>query len=193
MVYSVYMHTSPSGKRYIGITKQKPEQRWGKGRNYKSNSYFTSAIEKYGWDNFTHEILFQVDSLEKAKELEIQLIAQYRSDEREYGYNITKGGDPCNRGLGEEGRKQNRRNYEHEYFSDPENRSRRRAWEREHSKSSEFKEKRNAYNRTDARREHRTEYMRRYRETHKAKMKEINRRAYLKRTGQLGEGDKCTL
>lgn len=105
MIYSVYMHTSPSGKRYIGITKQKPTQRWGNGRNYKSNLHFTSAIEKYGWDNFTHEILCEVDTLEKAKELEILLIAKYRSDEREFGYNISKGGDPCNMSLGEEGEK----------------------------------------------------------------------------------------
>lgn len=27
-MYSVYKHTSPSGKVYIGITKQKPVKRW---------------------------------------------------------------------------------------------------------------------------------------------------------------------
>jgi hypothetical protein len=185
------MHTSPSGNRYVGITKQKPEHRWGKGKNYKQNSYFTSAIEKYGWDNFKHEVLYEVSSLEEAKALEIETIAKYHSDEREFGYNISKGGDPCNMGLGEEGRKQNRRNYEREYFSNPENRDRRRAWEREHSKTQEFKNKRNAYNKTDARRQHRAEYMRKYRETHKERMAEISRKAYLKRTGQL-EGEQCT-
>lgn len=190
MIYSVYAHTSPSGKKYIGITKQKPERRWNKGKSYSSNSYFTKAIEKYGWDNFQHEVLFEVDSLEQAKELEVKLIAQYRSDEREYGYNITKGGDPCNLGLGEAGRKLNRRNYERVYYSDPQHRSRRRAWEREYSKSQEFKDKRNAYNKTEARKNHRAEYMRNYRKTHKEKMVEINRRAYLKRTGQL-EGELC--
>lgn len=190
MLYFVYMHTSPSGKRYVGITKQKPEQRWGKGRNYKQNAYFTSAIEKYGWDNFKHEVLYEVSSLEEAKALEIETIAKYRSDEREFGYNISKGGDPCNMGLGEEGRKQNRRNYERMYFSNPVNRDRRRAWEREYSKTPEFKSKRNAYNKTDARKQHRTEYMRKYRETHKERMSEINHKAYLKRTGQL-EGEQC--
>lgn len=191
-IYTVYMHTSPSGKRYVGITKQKPEQRWGKGKNYKNNSYFTGAIEKYGWDNFTHEILFEVDNLEEAKVLEIETIAKYRSDDRKFGYNLSKGGEPCNLGLGEEGRKANRRKYEHEYYSNPNNRNRRREWERDYSKSQEFKDKRNAYNKTDARRQHRTEYMRKYRETHKEKMAEINRRAYLKRIGKSEEGDKCT-
>ena len=28
--FKVYMHTSPNGKRYIGITRQEnPEKRWG--------------------------------------------------------------------------------------------------------------------------------------------------------------------
>ena len=156
------MHTSPSGKRYVGITKQKPENRWGKGKKYKANPYFTKAIEKYGWDNFKHEVLYEVNDLEEAKRLEIETIAKYRSDEREFGYNISKGGDPCNLGFGEEVRKQHRREYEREYFSDPVNRERRRAWEREHSKTQEYKDKRNAYNKTDARRQHRAEYMKMY-------------------------------
>ncbi len=33
--YNVYSHTSPSGKKYIGITKQKPEHRWSNGDGYK--------------------------------------------------------------------------------------------------------------------------------------------------------------
>lgn len=33
--YTVYKHTSPSGKVYIGITKKKPEYRWNHGRGYK--------------------------------------------------------------------------------------------------------------------------------------------------------------
>ena len=35
--YVIYMHTSPSGKRYIGITKQALSLRWGKnGIKYKN-------------------------------------------------------------------------------------------------------------------------------------------------------------
>ena len=38
---------------------QEPEKRWGvNGRNYKSSPHFYSAIQKYGWDNFEHNILF---------------------------------------------------------------------------------------------------------------------------------------
>ena len=182
------MHTSPSNKKYIGINKQKPTQRWSNGKNYKHNCYFTQAIEKYGWDNFKHEILFEVDTLEEAKELEIEMISKYNSDNRDFGYNLSKGGEPGNLGLGEDGRRQNRRNYERKYYSDSSHREHRREWEREYSKLQVVKDKRNAYNKTAARKQHRAEYMRKYRETHKEKIAEISHKAYLKRTGQL-EGE----
>jgi predicted GIY-YIG superfamily endonuclease len=57
-MYSVYIHINKSNnKKYIGITSQKPEKRWGNGKNYKKNTYIRRAIDKYGWDNFEHIIL----------------------------------------------------------------------------------------------------------------------------------------
>lgn len=32
-MYTVYKHTTPSGKVYIGITGQKPERRWQNGNH----------------------------------------------------------------------------------------------------------------------------------------------------------------
>ena len=57
--YTVYVHINKiNHKKYIGITKQKPEDRWGKnGENYKESPHFYAAIQKYGWDNFEHIIL----------------------------------------------------------------------------------------------------------------------------------------
>ena len=46
--YTVYLHTSPSGKYYVGITGTSIEKRWKKnGEGYK-NQVFYKAIEKYG-------------------------------------------------------------------------------------------------------------------------------------------------
>ena len=74
----IYKHTSPSGKVYIGQTCQKPEHRWDNGKGYKSG-YFASAIKKYGWDNFKHEILFKgLDQL-NADIIEEDLIFYYKS------------------------------------------------------------------------------------------------------------------
>ena len=73
--YTVYMHTSPSNKRYIGVTKQKPISRWRTdGSGYKDSKYFWRAIKKYGWNNFQHEILFQGLTKEEAEQKEIELI-----------------------------------------------------------------------------------------------------------------------
>ena len=94
-MYIVYQHKNKiNGKVYIGITSQKPEQRWGsQGCNYKSSPHFYSAIQKYGWDNFEHNILFTELTKEQACLKEQELIKEYNSMNREFGYNSTSGGD----------------------------------------------------------------------------------------------------
>lgn len=99
--WCVYMHTNIiNNKKYIGITKKSPKKRWGcKGYGYKkSQPVFWNAIQKYGWDNFKHEILFNNLSQKEAQEKEIELIAKYKTncrryDSPEYGYNMTDGGE----------------------------------------------------------------------------------------------------
>ena len=91
--YTVYKHTAPNGKVYIGITSMKPEKRWNSGYGYKRQPYFMNAIRKYGWDNFKHEILFVGLDKEEAEHKEIELIAQCRSDEKAHGYNVENGGN----------------------------------------------------------------------------------------------------
>ena len=92
-IWCVYKHTTPSGKVYIGITSQRPLRRWRCGNGYKSNPYFYHAIQKYGWDNIEHEILFKNLSEDDAKNKEIDLIEQYGSYNRDKGYNLTLGGE----------------------------------------------------------------------------------------------------
>ena len=91
--YCVYKHTSPSGKVYIGITCQKTYRRWGsRGQGYSGSKHFWKAIQKYGWENITHEILYTNLSEVDAKNMEIKLIEEYNSNDEQYGYNITSGG-----------------------------------------------------------------------------------------------------
>lgn len=91
--YSVYMHTCPNDKKYIGITCKKPEYRWDNGNGYRNNDHFFRAITKYGWENITHEILFSGLSKEEACEKEISLISEYGTNLYENGYNNTAGGE----------------------------------------------------------------------------------------------------
>ncbi len=90
--YIVYMHIVPNGKKYIGITCNNINKRWRKGKGYWSNEYFTNAINKYGWDNIQHLILFDNLSKKEAECKEKELINFHKTYKREYGYNIEKGG-----------------------------------------------------------------------------------------------------
>lgn len=95
--YTVYMHISPSNKRYIGITKRKPKHRWhSDGSGYKDNQHFWSAINKYGWDNFKHIIIARGLDEETAKWLEIELIREWNSTNQDKGYNLSLGGESWN-------------------------------------------------------------------------------------------------
>lgn len=92
--YCVYCHTNKiNGKKYIGITSQKPEYRWKNGEGYRNNIYFYRAIQKDGWHNFTHEILYTNLNKEDAENLEIRLIEKYETRFNEKGYNIESGGN----------------------------------------------------------------------------------------------------
>lgn len=92
-VYKVYKHTSPSGKVYIGITKQSVQRRWQHGKHYDNNDYFYRAIQKYGWDNFNHDILYTNLTQEEASKKEQELIKFYKSTNPNFGYNISIGGE----------------------------------------------------------------------------------------------------
>ena len=94
-MYSVYKHECPNGKVYIGITSLPPEERWNKGRGYSNNYHFFNAIIKYGWDNIMHSVLHRGLAQNDAQWIEAQLIAQYHSDNPQYGYNNTVGGEVC--------------------------------------------------------------------------------------------------
>lgn len=93
--WKVYVHKNKTnGKRYVGITsKAKPEHRWESGSGYKENPHFYSAILKYGWDGFEHIIIYSNLSGEDAKQIERDLIKQWRTQDRRFGYNMTSGGD----------------------------------------------------------------------------------------------------
>lgn len=94
--YKVYIHKFPNGKAYVGITRQEPKVRWGGGNGYVRNEYMHRAIKKYGWENIEHIILFDGLSEEDACEIEKSLIKKYRTNEKEFGYNIESGGQCSN-------------------------------------------------------------------------------------------------
>ena len=101
---SVYVHINKiNGKIYVGRTKRDPEERYGiNGSHYLlqdkySGKYlqplFASAINKYGWDNFEHEVVASNLTDIESRNFERLLIRMLHSNEKDFGYNMTEGGE----------------------------------------------------------------------------------------------------
>lgn len=100
--FIIYKHTSPIGKVYIGQTSQSnPIRRWRNGgKGYFSIDKFgnyhqkliVEAINKYPWKDWKHEIIDTCNTLEEANKLETYYIKLYKSNNPEFGYNMTSGG-----------------------------------------------------------------------------------------------------
>lgn len=88
--WSVYRHTCPNGKVYIGATSKPPKTRWNYGYGYR-NSHFYSAIIEYGWNNILHEVVATSLTEEQAYALEESLIAKHESTNPDKGYNLASG------------------------------------------------------------------------------------------------------
>ena len=72
-LYIVYVHITPDGMHYYGVTNN-PKNRWqGNGRLYKTTA-LQPYIEKFGWENIQHIILFENQSKEDALKIEDSLI-----------------------------------------------------------------------------------------------------------------------
>ncbi|MGZ8220740.1 MAG: NUMOD3 domain-containing DNA-binding protein, partial [Methylobacter sp.] len=93
--YLIYKHTSPSGKSYIGQTRNYTMRSVGHRRRAGEGGdgcrAFSAAIRKYGWGNFAHEILREGLTLEEANVLEQKMIAEHNTI-CPNGYNLATGG-----------------------------------------------------------------------------------------------------
>lgn len=96
-MYTVYQVSGPEGKVYIGLTAYSEYERWKlhirNSRNKKNNWYFYNAIRKHGAENFKVFLLDKTYALKEAKEMEKLYIRLLQSNDPEFGYNSTSGGD----------------------------------------------------------------------------------------------------
>ena len=85
-----------NGKVYIGKTVRSIDARWTQHLadvRRGSDLLFHRAIRKYGADEFLVEVLYATEDFDELNRLECAAIQQHRSYERDYGYNLTLGGD----------------------------------------------------------------------------------------------------
>lgn len=90
--YTVYVHTTPSGKRYVGITNRPLSYRWRHGEGYATQVFYR-AVQKYGWENISHEVIATGLTKDEACEEEKELIDLLDTTNPEHGYNMTGGGE----------------------------------------------------------------------------------------------------
>lgn len=97
-IYCVYVHENQiNGKVYVGMTSNPKFRFAGNGSSYKHSrnggtTAFGKAIEEYGWDAFSHEILWDDLTIDEARRLERFAISYYDSTNPEKGYNRHPGG-----------------------------------------------------------------------------------------------------
>jgi predicted GIY-YIG superfamily endonuclease len=96
MPYSIYVIEGPTGKQYVGISKN-VKARWyshvRKAARSDQRHPFYDAIRKHGAKAFSVTTLYALDQLEHAKACEQVEIAVRRLTERQYGYNVSRGGE----------------------------------------------------------------------------------------------------
>ncbi len=93
---AVYVLTSPSGKRYVGMTQRDIDVRWSQHRRLQSCRPINRAIKKYGWESFRRKIVMRSDDKAELVAKECALIVEYGCMVPN-GYNCTAGGEGISR------------------------------------------------------------------------------------------------
>ncbi len=90
------------GKIYVGQTKY-PKTRWNRhlrdSQKLTEKSHLYLAIRKYGQENFTFNVVLECLEKEELYSKEIELISLYKSNNSDFGYNMSTGGEFGGRGI----------------------------------------------------------------------------------------------
>lgn len=91
----IYLITSPTGKKYIGQTKNLEKRQYNYSKIYciKTQKILYNSIIKYGWENHKFEILIECD-IDELDKLEEYYIKEYNTfiENNSMGMNCTIGG-----------------------------------------------------------------------------------------------------
>jgi len=92
---TIYQITNQiDGKSYIGFDSKYPnrieDHHYCQGT---SKSYLHRAIKKYGWENFTHKMLYIGEDVKHALKVIEPFFIKYLQTKVPNGYNITDGGE----------------------------------------------------------------------------------------------------
>ena len=100
LIYKVTNNVN--NKVYIGMTTLTLDERkyehFKKFRQKSRGQAFYAALHKYGWENFSWEVIETVKNREDLVLMEEMYIDHYKSTSKCNGYNMTSGGDGVIRG-----------------------------------------------------------------------------------------------
>ena len=165
--YSVYQHVTPDGMYYFGQT-QNVKKRWSNnGAGYKGTALYP-YIEKFGWDNIQHIVLFRDQTKENALWIENFLIETAREDgvciNKNRSGNVSKEEDYYR--DYEQKRSEKRRGYQREYYREYREKNRDKLIQYQREYQQEYYEKN---------RDKLIQYQREYREQNKDKFRKYQR------------------
>ena len=171
--YSVYQHVTPDNMYYFGATSN-IKRRWrNNGVEYKGTA-LQPYIEKFGWDNIQHIVLFRDQTKENALWIEDFLITTAREDgvcinkqrsglvSKEEGYNQDY----------YEQNKQRMREQHKEYYEE----NKQQILEQKKQYYEQNKDKKQQYQ--EENKDKIREYQQEYREKNKEQRREYNRQYY---------------
>jgi len=96
----IYKITNLINKKvYIGQTTRSFNDRINDYKRELGNEYINNAFKKYGWDNFDFTIIDSAQTINELNSKEIRYIIEYKSNEKEFGYNILSGGKNASPGI----------------------------------------------------------------------------------------------
>lgn len=126
----IYLITC-NGKYYVGLTAQNDKYSrvrehvlYGSGKSCRpwDNSHLYNSIKKYGIENTLFKVIDTTATSQiELNKLEQKYIKHYKCDDREYGYNKTKGGEGTTGFKQSEEQKKETSDRMTDFFSHPEN------------------------------------------------------------------------
>jgi group I intron endonuclease len=81
-----------NNKKYVGQTVRSLADRINDYKSGMGNDYLNNSFKKYGFNNFEFKIIDTASTIEELNAKEIQYILNYKSNNKEFGYNIESGG-----------------------------------------------------------------------------------------------------
>tara|TARA_R110002012_G_scaffold282822_1_gene472636 strand:- start:410 stop:1492 length:1083 start_codon:yes stop_codon:yes gene_type:complete len=142
---SIYKIPFPNGKHYLGLTERTLEKRKGEHKYYAKNGdtrRIYNALRKYDMvDTFELIEIDTAETLEELCEKEIGYIQMYNSFDKEYGYNMTLGGEGTNGYVFTEEDKQKMSESQKKYYENPEAREKARENTTKYYENPEAREK----------------------------------------------------